>query len=252
MLPVCSVVAAWYEHAVNKWMQTQNYGITSLWDTSCAQNASDIRCKDWSNEGMEIWLHALASGSGMTCLPAFELQSKLLPFLQDNQWHTNQAYILLHQMLTATIKTVCWLVCVLCITVFNLIQFWCDFKLLPWCRQEMCSLGLLSCYTVSSCNLLPTFWDNLSVPPSRIKIQEEVQFCLYHRTKIGKWSLIAWQIISYFILFIFSILLFCIICHVSGGDLPCVQYFRKGSHLPLAPWHYMKLNVQIHFATTDE
>jgi hypothetical protein len=36
------------------------------------------------------------------------------------------------------------------------------------------------------------------------------------------------------------------------GDLCCVQYFRKSSHLPLAPWHYKKVNVQIHFATTDE
>ena len=193
-----------------------------------------------------------ATSHAKPSLWTFELQSKLLPFLQDKQWNTNQAYLLLHQMLTATIKTVCWLVGVLCITVFNLIQFWCDFKLLPWCRQEMCSLGLLSYYTVSSCNLLPKFQDNLSVPSSKIKIQEEVQFCLYHRTKIGKWILIVWQIISYFILLIISILLLCIIRHVSGGNLSCVQYFRKGSHLFLAPWNYMKVKVQIHFATTDE
>ena len=32
----------------------------------------------------------------------------------------------------------------------------------------------------------------------------------------------------------------------------CFKYFRRGSHLPLALWHYMKSNVQIHFATTDE
>jgi len=140
-------------------------------------------------------------------------------------------------------------------TLHNCFQFdsvlvW--FQASAWCRQEMCSLGQLSYYTVSSCNLLPTFRDNLSVPSSRIKIQEEVQFCLYHRTKIGKWILIVWQIISYFVLFIINILFFCIIRHVSGGDLSCVQYFRKGSHLPLAPWHYMKVNVQIYFATTDE
>jgi len=118
----------------------------------------------------------------------------------------------------------------------------------------MCSFGLLGYYIMDSCSSLPTFQDNLLVPSSRVKIQELVQFCLYHRPKTGKQILILGQIISYFILFIISILFFCthIICHVSGGDLSCVQNFRKGSHLPLAPWQYMKVNVQIHFATTDE
>jgi len=34
-------------------MQAQKYEITSPGDTSCAQNASDPKCKDWSNVRMK-------------------------------------------------------------------------------------------------------------------------------------------------------------------------------------------------------
>jgi hypothetical protein len=166
-------------------------------------------------------------------LRTFELQSKLPSFLQYKHWNTNQAYHLLHQLLTATLKTVCWLVGVLCLIVLNFTQFWCDFNLLSWCRLELCSFGLLGFYTVSSCNLLPKFRDNLSVPSSRVKIQEEVQFCLYHRPETGKQILILGQMISYFILFIISILLFCILCQISVGDLCPV--FQKGPTPPSGP-----------------